>query len=103
LRRINVLSDRSFQRWRECGGAHPAANEGVLEMIRTIMLALVLLLSGCSLLDGVPEKAVVDTLCLTAERKPWSVNDTSETIRDAKAWNRKIDRHCGVAGKVASR
>jgi hypothetical protein len=73
-------------------------------MIRTIMLALVLLLSGCSLLDGVPEKAVVDTLCLTAERKPWSANDTSEKkIGDAEAWNRQIDRHCGVAGKVASR
>jgi hypothetical protein len=72
-------------------------------MIRTIMLALVPLLSGCSLLDGVPEKAVVDTLCLTAARKPWSANDTSETVRDAKAWNRQIDRHCGVAGKVASR
>jgi hypothetical protein len=76
---------------------------GVLEMIRTIMFALVLLLSGCSLLDGVPEKAVVDTLCLTAERKPSSANDTSETVRDAKAWNRQIDGHCGVAGKVASR
>ena len=69
-------------------------------MIRAIMFALVLLLSGCSLLDGVPENAVVDTLCLTAERKQWSANETS---RDAKAWNRQIDRHCGVAGKVASR
>ena len=72
-------------------------------MIRTIMFALVLLLSGCSLLDGVPEKALVDTLCLTAQRKPWSANDTFDTIRDAKAWNRQIDRHCGVADKVASR
>jgi len=72
-------------------------------MIRSIMFAVVLLLPGCSLLDGVPEKAVLDTLCLTAERKPWSVKDAPETIRDAKAWNRQIDRHCGVAGKVASR
>jgi hypothetical protein len=72
-------------------------------MIRAIVFALVLLLSGCSLMDGVPEKAVVDTLCLTAERKPWSAKDTPEAIRDAKAWNGQIDRHCGVAGKVASR
>jgi hypothetical protein len=76
---------------------------GVLEMIRSIMFSLVLLLPGCSLLDGVPEKAVLDTLCLTAERKTWSVNDASETIQDAKAWNRQIEGHCGVAGKVASR
>jgi hypothetical protein len=72
-------------------------------MIRATMFALVLLLSGCSLLDGVPENAVVDTLCLTAESKQWSANETPETIRDAKAWNRQINQHCGVAGKVARR
>jgi hypothetical protein len=72
-------------------------------MIRATVFALVLLLSACSLLDGVPDKAVLDTLCITAKRKLWSANDTPETIRDAKDWNHRIDRHCGVAAKVASR
>ena len=71
-------------------------------MTRATAFAFVLLLSGCSLLDGVPKKAVFDTLCLTAKKKRWSANDTPETIRDARAWNRQIDRHCGGGGKVAS-
>jgi hypothetical protein len=75
----------------------------VLEMTRSIVLTLVLLLTGCSLLDGIPEKTVVDTLCITVKKKGWSVNNTPKIIRDAKAWNRQIDRHCGVADKVAIR
>jgi len=51
----------------------------------------------------IPEKTVVDTLCITVKKKGWSANDTPKTIRDAKAWNRQIDRHCGVADKVAIR
>jgi hypothetical protein len=73
----------------------------VLEMLRTIALALAMLLSGCSLLDGIPEKTVIDTLCTTVEMKRWSDHDLPETIRDATAWNRQIDRHCGVGDKVA--
>ena len=72
-------------------------------MTRLIVLTLVLLLTGCSLLDGIPEKTVVDTLCITVKKKGWSANDTPKAIRDAKAWNRQIDRHCGVADKVAIR
>lgn len=71
-------------------------------MTRALAFAFLLLLSGCSLLEGVPEKAVVDTLCLTAKEKRWSASDTPETIFNAKAWNRQINRHCGAADKVAS-
>jgi hypothetical protein len=72
-------------------------------MIRAITFAFVLLLPACSLLEGIPEKVLVNTLCLTAERKQWSVTDSPETIGKAKAWNRQIDRHCGPSRKVASR
>jgi hypothetical protein len=72
-------------------------------MTRAIAFALVLLLSACSLLEGLPEKVLVDTMCLTATRKQWSASDPPATVRDAKAWNRQIDRSCGVPGKVASR
>ena len=72
-------------------------------MIRPIALTLVLLLTGCSLLDGIPEKTVVDTLCITVKKKGWSTNDTPKTIRDARAWNQQIHRHCGAADKVAIR
>jgi hypothetical protein len=67
------------------------------------MFAMIILLSGCSLLEGVPEAAVTDTLCLTTKKKRWSANDTPETIRNARVWNMQIDRHCGGGGKVASR
>lgn len=72
-------------------------------MIRATVYALALLLSACSLPDGVPDKVVLDTLCVTAQRKLWSANDAPETIRDAKEWNRRIDRRCGFAATVASR
>lgn len=55
------------------------------------------------MLDGIPEKTVVDTLCITVKKKGWSADDTPKTIQDARAWNRQIDRHCGVADKVAIR
>jgi hypothetical protein len=72
-------------------------------MTRAIAFALALLLAGCSLLEGIPEKVLLDTFCLTVERRQWSVNDPPEAIRDAKAWNRQVDRQCGAPGKVASR
>jgi hypothetical protein len=72
-------------------------------MARATVVALMLLLQGCSLLDSVPERVLVDTLCLTAKKRQWTANDPPKTIRDAKAWNRKMDRECGAPGKVASR
>jgi hypothetical protein len=45
----------------------------------------------------------VDTFCLNAKKRSWSVNDTVETIRDAEAWNRTVDLRCGIPGKAASK
>jgi hypothetical protein len=73
------------------------------KMARATVVALMLLLQGCSLLDSVPEKVLVDTLCLTANKRQWTANDPPETIRDAQAWNKQVDRQCGVPRKVASR
>ena len=72
-------------------------------LARAMVVALVLLLQGCSLLDGIPKKALVDTLCLTAAKRQWSATNPPETIRDAEAWNQQIDQQCGTPGKAASR
>lgn len=103
LRRINASGQRDGRsRFIKCSGAHPAANKGVLNMTRAMGIALVLLLSGCSLLDSIPEKVLVDTMCLTAGKRQSLASDPPETIRDAKAWNEQVDRQCGVPAKVAS-
>jgi hypothetical protein len=71
-------------------------------MARATVVAFMLLLQGCSLLDSIPEKVLVDTLCLTAKKRQWAAKDPPEAIRDAKTWNQQVDRQCGVPGKVAS-
>lgn len=52
---------------------------------------------GCQLFGGGdPQVTAVDTFCLSAQKRKWSVNDTPETIRDAEAWNTAIDKKCGT-------
>jgi hypothetical protein len=63
-------------------------------------IAYILLMStlaGCA----TPGTVAVDTFCLTAHKRLWSINDSPETIRDAEAWNKTIDLRCGVPGKKA--
>jgi hypothetical protein len=65
------------------------------------LILLAALLAGCA---GVPQpETAIDTFCLTANKRSWSISDTAETIRDARAWNLLVDRRCGVPGKVASK
>jgi hypothetical protein len=40
----------------------------------------------------------VDSFCETAKKRTWSVKDSVDTIREAQAWNRAIDKRCGVPG-----
>lgn len=67
-------------------------------MIRAIVLCICLAMVGCA---QSPTPVAVDTFCITAKKRTWSVNDTAETIRDAEAWNKTIDLRCGVPGKKA--
>jgi hypothetical protein len=70
-------------------------------MIRPITLcALAGMLAGCAATQASAPPAV-DTFCITAKKRTWSVHDTAETIRDAEAWNKTIDLRCGVRGKRA--
>jgi uncharacterized lipoprotein YmbA len=64
-------------------------------MMRAAILALALGLAGCATQEPTE---VVDTFCLTAKKRPWSISDTAETIRDAEAWNKLVDRRCGLGG-----
>ena len=50
-----------------------------------------------------PPPMAVDTFCLTAKKRTWSVSDTAETIRDAEIWNATIDRRCGSGGRSGVR
>ena len=61
------------------------------------LLALVVAVAvgGCSLVPK-PELEVVDTFCLTAKKRQWSVSDSLLTIHEAEVWNATIDRRCGV-------
>lgn len=50
-------------------------------------------LAGCA--KEVPAVSVVDTFCLTAEIKQWSVEDSMESIHEAEAHNATIAKRCG--------
>jgi hypothetical protein len=65
----------------------------------TIVMTLVML-TGCA--TSQVEPVAVDTWCLSARKRTWSINDTPETIRDAEAHNRAVDLRCGVPGQVKS-
>ena len=67
-------------------------------MIRAIIVCACLAVGGCATTST---PVAVDTFCLTAKKRMWSVNDTAETIRDAEAWNKTIDLRCGIPGKKA--
>jgi hypothetical protein len=34
--------------------------------------------------------------CETARKRTWSVKDTAQSIAEARAWNRAVDRRCRV-------
>jgi hypothetical protein len=57
-----------------------------------------MIVSGCA---STPAPVAIDTFCLTAKKRTWSINDTAETIRDAEAWNKLVDIRCGVPGRKA--
>ena len=59
-------------------------------------LALVaVMLPACSMFQGVPEKTVVDTFCLTAKKRAWSIDrDPPDRIREARIHNKVIDDRC---------
>lgn len=87
-----------------CGhGGHRASTcprRRGLQLVITFGLGLSL--SGCAELGKVaPQLAVVDTFCLNAQKKTWSMSDTPETIREARIHNGVIDRRCG-GGKAKS-
>lgn len=63
--------------------------------IMTVLLAP-LFLHGCVSANANPQPAAVDTFCLTAKKRPWSIEDTAESIRHAEIWNRTVDRRCGI-------
>lgn len=57
---------------------------------------LAIVLVGCA---KEPEPVAIDTFCISAKKRTWSVNDTPETIRDVTAWNKLVDLRCGYPGK----
>jgi hypothetical protein len=71
--------------------------------MRPTIVALALGLTGCAQqmaeappIEPVkPAPVVADTFCATARKRTWAVKDTPESIREADAWNRAIDKRCG--------
>jgi hypothetical protein len=41
-----------------------------------------------------PAPLIVDNYCETVRKRSWSTHDTPETIREAVAHNRAVDRRC---------
>lgn len=69
---------------------------------RWLALGLALLLPGCAMFGQPSEMPVaVDTFCLSAKKRIWSINDTPDSIRSAQVWNTTIDKRCGVPGKAS--
>lgn len=68
--------------------------------MRTIAICALIAsaLAGCG---KEPEPVAIDTFCISAKKRTWSVDDTAETIRDVTAWNKLVDLRCGVPGKKA--
>ncbi len=82
-----------------CGHVgHRASNCPRRRGERVAVAALALsLLSGCAALkEAAPQLAVVDTFCLNAQKRTWSMSDSPESIRDARVHNATIDKRCGV-------
>lgn len=73
-----------------------------MKPLLTILLLAPLLMGakpGC-FFGTEPETRVVDTFCLTAKKRLWSIDDTAETIQAAEIQNKTIDRKCGVKRKA---
>lgn len=68
-------------------------------LITAVALALSGSLSGCATPKAITQLVAVDSFCTTASKRLWSVNDSPESIRDARAYNAAVDRRCGVKGK----
>lgn len=69
-------------------------------IIFTIVLGALLLLPGCATWGGVQQATVVDTYCLSAKKRKWSIDrDAPDRIREARVWNEVVDRRCGISGK----
>jgi hypothetical protein len=52
------------------------------------------LLGGCAEMNQVQQSlSIVDTFC-SNKKRTWSVSDTPETIREARAWNAALDKRC---------
>ena len=63
--------------------------------MKPMIVACAALVAGCALFDPPkPETVAVDTFCLTAKKRYWSINDSVESIRDAEVHNAVIDKRC---------
>lgn len=74
-------------------------------MTRIVVVGAALALAACATqTEEASPKApvapiVVDSFCQTARKRPWSVRDTPQTIKETIAWNRAIDKRCPPPGK----
>ena len=61
-----------------------------------VALGLVLFLAGCATGGPVPAQVniVSDTYCSVARKVTWDVNDTRETIDEARRHNSRVDKLC---------
>jgi ribosomal protein L11 len=81
----------------------PGEKDAEVRLCIIVSLQL-MLLAGCStpappvLTAAPPAPVVTDNFCETARKRTWSLKDTPETIREAVAHNRAVDRRCGVPG-----
>lgn len=70
-----------------------------------MVAACALALTGCAAQQKAeqlpPVNVTSDSYCKIAKRRTWSVNDTSETIDEARRENAKFDRICGGAKAVS--
>lgn len=59
-----------------------------------------LVLPGCATM-GAATGIATDSFCISAKKRGWSLEDTPESIRAARIWNKTIDQRCGSAPKEA--
>ena len=69
--------------------------------MRCPIILSIILLAGCAAQQAAapivpPAPIVTDNFCATARKRAWSVKDTAQTIAEAQAWNRAVDKRCGV-------
>ncbi len=72
-------------------------------MKQWIAIMTVLALAACADPTAAPPKLniVADNYCAIAKKRTWSVNDTWQSIEEARRENAKIDKLCGAAGEKA--